>query len=175
MDIKAIIRTIAGIVIKVALAILVVALILKLTQSAYSFGYRIFAEKPMTEGQGQVITIVVTESDTVRSVGVKLHDKGLIRDAKLFYFQEMFSNYHGMMQPGTYDLSTSMTVEEMLGIMAAGYEDEEEEEMTGNSESEPVSDYSGEEYYEEEYQGEGGEGGQVELPEDEDIELPEGE
>ena len=109
MDAKQIIRGIAALVIKAAVAVLVVLLVYRLALSAYSFGYRIFA-----------VSVAVTEEDDVRSLGQKLYDKGLIRSTRLFYFQEMFSNYHGIEKPGVYELNTSMTVEEMLEKISEG-------------------------------------------------------
>lgn len=120
MDVKQIIRGIAALVIKVAVMVLVVFFIYRLALSAYTFGYRIFAEEPMTRGEGVTVSVAVTEEDDVRSLGQKLYDKGLIRSARLFYFQELFSNYHGIEQPGVYELNTSMTVEEMLEKISEG-------------------------------------------------------
>lgn len=120
MDVKQIARSLAAVVIKIAVAVLVVVLVYKLALSAYSFGFRVFAEKPMSEGEGITVTVSFMEGDTVRDLGQKLYDQGLIRDTKLFYFQELFSDYHGLEQPGVYQLSTSMTVEEMLGKIAEG-------------------------------------------------------
>ena len=49
-----------------------------------------------------------------------LVQRGLIRDAKLFVIQEKLSGLEEGLRPGTYDLNTAMTVEEMLEIFAAG-------------------------------------------------------
>ena len=120
MDGKQVARSLAAAVIKLAVAVLVVLLVYKIAVSAYTFGFRIFAEKPMTEGEGITVTVVYSETDSIKDLGQKLYDQGLIRDTKLFYFQEMFSDYHGIEQPGVYQLNTSMTVEEMLEVIAAG-------------------------------------------------------
>ncbi len=120
MDGKQVARSLAAVIIKIAVAVLIVVLVYKMSILVYTFGFRIFAEKPMTEGDGITVTVSYMEDDTVRDLGQKLYDQGLIRDTKLFYFQELFSNYHGMEQPGVYELNTSMTVEEMLGKVAEG-------------------------------------------------------
>ena len=120
MEVKQIIRGIAALVIKVAVMVLVVFIIYRLALSAYTFGYRIFAEEPMTQGEGVTVSVAVTEEDDVKSLGQKLYDKGLIRSTRLFYFQELLSNYHGIEQPGVYELNTSMTVEEMLEKISEG-------------------------------------------------------
>ncbi len=125
MDGKQIARSLAAGVIKMAVAVLVVLLVYKLAVSAYTFGFRIFAEKPMTEGEGITVTVVYSETDSIKDLGQKLYDQGLIRDTRLFYFQELFSDYHGLAKPGVYQLNTSMTVEEMMEIIAAGMPEEE--------------------------------------------------
>ncbi len=51
---------------------------------------------------------------------------GLITDKNLFKLQERFSEYHGMERPGTYELSTAMTPEEMLVVMSGGAKSSEE-------------------------------------------------
>ena len=120
MDGKQVARSLAAAVIKLAVAVLVVLLVYKIAVSAYTFGFRIFAEKPMTEGEGITVTVVYSETDSIKDLGQKLYDQGLIRDTKLFYFHEMFSDYHGIVQPGVYQLNTSMTVEEMLEKVRKG-------------------------------------------------------
>ena len=56
-----------------------------------------------------------------------LEEKGLIEDARLFVVQELLSAYHGEILPGIYDLSTSMTAEEMLAVMSTPTEETKEE------------------------------------------------
>lgn len=120
MDAKQIAKGLATLVIKVAVAVLIVLLIYRLALEAYTFGFRIFAEKPIAEGEGITVSVAITQEDSVKDIGQKLYDKGLIRSTRLFYFQEMFSNYHGIEKPGVYELSTAMTVEEMLGEISKG-------------------------------------------------------
>ena len=85
---------------------------------AYEYGLRVFNEPPMSAGNGRNIIFEVKEGETAREIGVNLEKKGLIRDAVLFRIQEMLSAYKDEMKPGTYRLSTSMTIEEMLEIMS---------------------------------------------------------
>lgn len=117
---RALAVSIASTAIRVALVLVIIVVIYKLTGKAYEFGYRIFAEEPMTEGSGITVTVSYMEDDSVQELGQKLYDQGLIRDTMLFYFQEMFSNYHGLEQAGVYELNTSMTVEEMLEVISEG-------------------------------------------------------
>ena len=64
---------------------------------------------------------------TVSKVIRLMETKGLIRDGQLFVLQELISDYHNDLLPGTYDLNTSMTAEQMMEIMSAEPETEEEE------------------------------------------------
>lgn len=119
-----------------AMSIVIIMLVYRFALDAYDFGYRIFAETPVSPEPGLTMSVAIVEGKSVMEIGEILEGKGLIRDAYLFYLTEFFSTYHKKLQPGVYELSTAMTPEEMMGVMAAnsGAEDFEEEEITGNSE-----------------------------------------
>lgn len=128
MDIKQIIGSIVETFIKIVAVVFVVMFVYNTAIKAYDYGYRVFAEEPVTFGEGRTISIYVKSGDSVKDIGENLQEKGLIRDANLFYIQELLSEYHGMIMPGIYDLNTSMKVEEMLEIMTADYVEAEEED-----------------------------------------------
>jgi len=111
--------TILGTIIKIAVVIVVVYYVYKAASIAYDYGYRIFAEGPVSEEPGFDVSITVTSDKDVKDIGEIMESRGLIRDANLFFLQELLSEYHGKLKPGVYTLNTSMTVEEMLEIMAA--------------------------------------------------------
>lgn len=113
-------------ILKITAAVAVVLLIYNFSMKAYDFGYRIFAEEPMELGAGRTVSVSIVDGKSVSEIGEILEEKGLIRDAKLFYFQEMFSEYKGELKPGVYELSTGMTPYEMMEIMSASGEEEEE-------------------------------------------------
>ena len=126
-----IVRFIFGLVI----SIVIMMLVYRFALDAYDFGYRIFAETPVSPEPGLTMSVAIVEGKSVMEIGEILEGKGLIRDAYLFYLTEMFSTYHKKLQPGVYELSTAMTPEEMMGMMAANATEElEEEEISGNSE-----------------------------------------
>lgn len=123
--------TILGTVVKIAIAVLVVFYVYKAASIAYDYGYRIFAEGPVSEEPGFDVSIAITSDKDVRDIGELLESRGLIRDGQLFVLQELLSKYHGKIKEGAYTLNTSMSVEEMLEIMAG--ETEETESETENS------------------------------------------
>ncbi|MBD5520104.1 MAG: endolytic transglycosylase MltG [Lachnospiraceae bacterium] len=126
MDVKQFVMSLIETVIKIAAAVFIIMFVYDTAVKAYDYGYRVFAEEPMTLGEGRIISIYVKEEDSVKDIGNTLEEKGLIRDANLFIVQELVSEYHGKIQPGIYDLNTSMSTEEMLEIMAASAEEEDE-------------------------------------------------
>ncbi len=126
MDVKQFVMSLAETVIKIVAAVFIIMFVYDTAVKAYDYGYRVFAEEPMTLGEGRIISIYVKEEDSVKDIGTTLEEKGLIRDANLFIVQELVSEYHGKIQPGIYDLNTSMSTEEMLEIMAADAEEEDE-------------------------------------------------
>jgi UPF0755 protein len=112
-------------IVKVVFIAVIVMMINKYAKVAYDYGYRIFNQVPVSSGTGRTVTVTISEGDSATKIADKLAGVGLITDKTLFRLQEMFSDYHDMEAPGTYELSTAMTPEEMLQIMAQGASEDE--------------------------------------------------
>lgn len=141
MSAKKIILGLLDTAVKVAFVIVVAMLISKYAKVAYNYGYHIFNQTPVSSGTGRTVTFTVGNGDSTDTIAENLAGVGLITDKNLFKLQERFSEYHGMEQAGTYELSTSMTPEEMLSIMSGGQksadtEDSEEAETVSEPEME---------------------------------------
>ena len=127
---------IIGVIVRIVLVVVAAMFVMRVARIAYQYGYEIFAQQPVSQ-HAQIITITVGEHDTAADVAKLLEDKGLVRDDLLFRMQEMFSDYHGLIAPGTYDLATNMTPEAMLSVMSAKTLEQQgaaqEQEPDGNS------------------------------------------
>lgn len=115
-------------IVKVVILAAVVLFIFRGATQAYDFGYKVFADEPMSILGGRTITVGISDSMSTSDIAQMLEEKGLIEDAKLFVVQELLSAHHGEIAPGIYDLSTAMTAQEMLALMAAPAEEEDESE-----------------------------------------------
>ncbi len=134
MKIKQLTFSLIGTIFRIVVVIVLVLFIYKAGLKAYDFGYRIFAEEPMSVEPGRDVDVTITQGKSVMDVGKMLQEKGLIKDAQLFYVQEKLSSHKGKIQPGTYTLNTSMSAEDMMKIMAADApEDGEESDNTENT------------------------------------------
>ncbi len=120
------IGTVLETIIKVAVIAVVAIFVFRTATNAYEFGYKVFADEPMSVAGGRTITVGVSESMSVKDVAQMLEEKGLIEDDKLFVVQELLSAYHGKILPGIYDLSTDMKTEKMLEIMSTSAKDVEQ-------------------------------------------------
>lgn len=109
---------IAGGFFRILLYVCVIFAIIYVGKTAYSFGYDIFNQVPVSQGEGKDVTVVVKEGTSVYKIGKVLKNKGLIDDAKVFVVQEKLSNYKDKLQAGTYILNTSQTADEMMAILA---------------------------------------------------------
>lgn len=131
MNTKQMILAVLGMIFKVAVAVLVIVVVYKGAITAYDYGYRVFQEPPVAEKPGMDVSVEITMGKSVLQIGEILEAKGLIRDARLFYVQNLLSHYKDKLRAGTYTLNTSMTMEEMMEIMSARELDEAEGD-TGN-------------------------------------------
>ena len=126
-------------VVKIVVAILVIILIYRGALLAYGYGYRVFTEEPVTTGDGKIISVEIKDGESPKNIGKMLESKGLIRDYKLFVIQERLSGYHKMEAAGIYDLNTSMTVDQMLAVIA-GADESGTDETASESETYYVDD-----------------------------------
>ncbi|MDE7045212.1 MAG: endolytic transglycosylase MltG [Acetatifactor sp.] len=95
---------------------------------AYDYGYRIFTEPAVSAGEGRKITVSVTEDMSPAEIGKLFETKGLVKDGRLFMLQYYLSEFQKDVAPGTFELSTSMTAEEMMEAMAEANKEPEEGE-----------------------------------------------
>lgn len=126
MNVKHLIGAVLETIIKVAVLAFVVSFVLRASKEAYDFGFRVFADQPMSIIGGRTITVGIAEDADIKDIAEMLEEKGLIDDANLFVVQELLSAYHGEIIPGIYDLSSNMTAMEMLEIMSTPAEEAEE-------------------------------------------------
>ena len=140
MSSKKIVFMIVKTVCSIILLMLIFSFVYSMCSKAYDFGFRIFAEDPVSPAPGHTVSVAIVEGKSVMEIGEILNSKGLIRDPKLFYFEEFCSDYHGRLQPGIYEFNTSMTPLEMMEIMATDTDDEEDEEETATGNSEPATE-----------------------------------
>lgn len=117
---------VVGAVVKIIVIILVVMFVYNGAVVCYNYGYRVFMEPPISAGEGRTVTVTVPKTFTATELGELFYEKGLTRDAKLFSLQYLFSEFKADMIPGTYELSTAMTAEEMMEVMATPQTEETE-------------------------------------------------
>lgn len=117
MDVKQLLGAIGAMLVKIVLSAAVIIIVFKLAVAAYDFGFNLFADIPMDEGEGRTVSVVISENQDTMDIAKMLEEKGLIRDAKMFFVQEKLSDYKDQTVSGTYELNTAMSIEEMLAVM----------------------------------------------------------
>ncbi|WP_051204511.1 endolytic transglycosylase MltG [Butyrivibrio sp. VCD2006] len=132
MDARGIGLGILDAIVKILLVIVAVMLISKYASEAYSYGYNIYNQVPASKYDTRTVSVSITDSMSVGDIAELLENRGLIKNSKLFWLQERFSEYHGMIAPGTYELSPSMTPDEIIGVMSASSIAESEEAAGDN-------------------------------------------
>ncbi len=114
-------------VLRVLIVVFLVVVAYFLIKSAYQIGYQVTGSRPLSESADDAVRtmVVITDSMSAGDIGELLISRGLIdEDRYAFVLQEFISGYHDEIAPGTYVLDSSMTVEEMIHIMAGAEEEE---------------------------------------------------
>lgn len=134
MNIKNLALGFMGFIIRASILAIAILIVFKIGQKAYDFGFRIFTETAMSPAPGRDVAVTIVQGDSTMDVGEMLEEKGLIRDAKLFYVQKKCSVYDDDIKPGFYTLNTSMTADDMFAIIAG------KKESKGDGEDEDDED-----------------------------------
>ena len=127
MKIGKAILSVLAILCRILICLFLILMIYRLAFKAYDFGYSVFAEPSVAEGTGIDVVVQIPLGSDASEIGKILKNAGLINDDKLFVAQELLSEYHGKLEPGTYSLNTSMTSEEMMAAMSPATEESTEE------------------------------------------------
>ena len=128
MNSKRVVFAIISTSLRIIVFALIVMVVYKTSIKAYDFGFRIFAEPAISADGGADVQVTIPMGKSTVEVGEILENKGLIRDANLFYFQEKISAYRGKLQPGFYTLNTSMTAFDLMSVMAESKDETEQEQ-----------------------------------------------
>jgi len=140
MKAGSIIGAVCGAIFRVAVVIFAAYAIFHGATLCYEYGYRIFTEPAVSAGEGRTVTVAVTPEMSASDIGKLFESKGLVRDAKLFVLQYYLSEYRKEVEPGVFELSTAMTTEEMMAVMAENSGDEDEDKTGGSGTSETAGE-----------------------------------
>lgn len=108
-------KTVKKIVLIATVAIVALILIISISGYFYVKG----ALKPADKESKTSVKVEVPIGSSVDSIAATLEDKGIIKNAKIFKYYTKFNNGAGF-QAGTYDLSPSMTIDEVIKSLKTG-------------------------------------------------------
>ena len=87
MDYGNIVSAVLGTIFKILTVVAVIFFVYQGAVFCYDYGYRIFTEPAMSDGEGRTVTVAVTQEMTPWEIGEAFEAKGLVRDSKLFALQ----------------------------------------------------------------------------------------
>ena len=128
MNTGSIVSAVMGTIFRILVSVALIFIIYRGATICYDYGYRIFMEPAVSRGEGRTISVAVTKDMSPLEIGEMFESKGLVRDGKLFALQYLLSEYKKDVNPGIFELSTAMTGEEMMEVMADTGEEQETEE-----------------------------------------------
>ena len=94
-------------------------ILIKAGKSAYSFGYQVFAQRPVSSPPGKNVSVTVSEGMTGAELGESFEEignlSGMPRSSRCRWSCQNIKN---QIHPGTYILNSSQTADEMLAVLA---------------------------------------------------------
>lgn len=127
-NVLSIVKVFMGILLSVIFYILVIVGISRLCDEVYDFSYQLFGNVRAQEAPGFDVDFVIADKEPTMQVAARLEHNKLIVNKYSFYIRAQLaaSGKGGShIQPGEYELNTSMTYEDILNIITVGEKPEE--------------------------------------------------
>ncbi|MCI8370860.1 MAG: endolytic transglycosylase MltG [Lachnospiraceae bacterium] len=125
MNVNKVVLTILSTAIRCIILMAIFVLLVQGGKKAYIFGMAVFMDEPMTgEENARQITVTIPEGAGAKEIGEILERKNLIRDSLVFYVQSFCVEEGKKLKGGRYDLSTAMSAEKMMEIIAENNSEE---------------------------------------------------
>lgn len=119
---KAVLRA-AAILFRVVLTVVIVLGIISMGQTTYRFTRAVFCDAAIEEAPGRTVKIQIKEEVSAKKLAKVLEENGLVENALVFQMQMKLEDFEGTVQPGSYELNTSMSPSSMLKVLSETDED----------------------------------------------------
>ena len=119
---KAVLR-VAAILFRVVLTVVIVLGLVYMGQTAYRFTHAVFSDAGIEEEPGRTVKIQIKEEVSTKKLAEVLEKNGLVEDAFVLRIQMKMESFDGPVQPGDYELNTSMSPTKMLKVLSETNED----------------------------------------------------
>lgn len=106
-----------GIALNVVIYVLIVLFAIRVVTYSYQFSYQVFGNVAVSENSQEVVPVQIPDGASTDEVAAQLKKKGLIEDERAFIVHTALTKYSGLIQPGSYELSPSMTMNEILSTI----------------------------------------------------------
>ncbi len=112
----------SGFILNVIIYGFIILFAIRMVVFTYDFSYDVFANRPVEVNSEEIIPVQIPEGSSTEEIADVLYDKGLVKYKYSFVLHVQLSDYKGLIRSGNYELSPSMTMDEMLEIMSGSEE-----------------------------------------------------
>lgn len=127
-----VISTILKILLNILFYSIIIVLLAKVSVMAHDFGYQVFGKVTASEAPGHDATIQIKKGESTMNIASKLELHGIIVNKYSFFLKAKLKKYNLM--PGTYELNTSMTYDEIFDVLTVPNTEESTEDTEKPSE-----------------------------------------
>ena len=106
-----------GIALNVVIYAVIILFAIRVVTYSYNFSYEVFGNVSMSEEAAKTVPVQIPEGASTDEVASQLRKKGLINDERAFIVHTALTKYSGRIMPGSYELSPSMTMNEILSVI----------------------------------------------------------
>ncbi|WP_176222195.1 endolytic transglycosylase MltG [Tuberibacillus sp. Marseille-P3662] len=127
---------------RIVLIAIVAIVVLIIAATLFIYFYVSNGLKPVDPSSEEKVNVTIPMGTGVSEIGQRLEDKGVIKNALIFRYYVKYKNENGF-QAGTYELTPSMTLDEVIETLKSGKVSEKPKVKMTFPESQWIKDYAG--------------------------------
>ncbi len=96
---------------------------------AFNFTYNVFHDSAKDVKSKEYVIVTIEPDSSSRDIAQTLYDSGVIKNKNVMWGKIVVGEYGGKIKPGNYGLSPSMTYKEILTLLTAESDDEDDKKQ----------------------------------------------
>ena len=112
-------KTVFFLMTKLVMSLLIIYCFLQLFLYSYNFAYQVFANSAYEASNEKYVTVTIHKGASIQEIAKVLEQERVVANRYVLATRYYLSKYHGQIKEGTYQISPSMPMDDILATISS--------------------------------------------------------
>lgn len=112
-------KTVFFLMTKLVMGLLIIYCFLQLFLYSYNFAYQVFANSTYEASNEKYVTVTIHKGASIKEIAKVLEQERVVANQYVLRTRYYLSKYHGQIKEGTYQVSPSMPMDDILATISS--------------------------------------------------------